>query len=166
MKISDYITLVTPLLVVIASYFFGLATKSYERKITAAKERYQHLYIPYMNWLVHAPLNWVSPGGYKPKYRNQVITLLLDNAQFMGEKSSKLLTPFYDAHLNLYEFEEEKNFLHLTAPGDYNDLFIQMSYALLDEAAELSKQLKLPNLSATIAESYQLKEAKSEEQHK
>lgn len=166
MRVSDYIAFLGPLSVVFASYFFGLATKAYERKILAAKERYQHLYIPYMRWLVHAPLNWVSPGMYKPKYRDQVMALLLDNAQFMGLKSSQLLPNFYDAYLNLHEFEEEINFNHTTAATDYNDCFISMSYALLKEATEVSTKLKLPNLAATIAASYQKEEDRVEQKSK
>lgn len=166
MRVSDYIALLGPLSVVFASYFFGLATKSYERKIVAAKERYQHLYIPYMRWLVHAPLNWVSPGIYKSKYRDQVMTLLLDNAQFMGLKSSQFLPNLYDAYLNLYEFEQEIDFTHTTAVTDYNDCFISMSHALLEEATELSKKLKLPNLAATTAASYQIEEDRVEPKSK
>lgn len=154
MKLYYYFYFFTPLVVVISSYLFGLATSSHERKVEACRERYNHLYLPFMNWLVHAPLTWVSPVRYTVEERLKLMKLLLDNAQFMGDESSKLLIAFYDSHLKLDEFDINKNPNYPNAPIEYQNQFNLMANTLLEEGTKLAKTLRLPELPKTISAMY------------
>lgn len=160
MKLYYYFYFFTPLIVVVSSYLFGLATSSRERKIEACRERYNHLYLPFMNWLIHVPLTWVPPIRYTVKERHNLMSLLLDNAQFMGDESSKLLIRFYDAHLNLDEFDINKNPNYSYAPPEYQNQFNLMANALLKESTKLAKTLKLPELPKTISAMYDQQQEK------
>jgi hypothetical protein len=154
LKPDDYFYFFTPIVVVVASYLFGIATSSYERKMKAYKERYDNLYIPFMNWLVHYPLSWINPRKYTIRERQAFIKLLLDNSQFMGKKSSKLLIDFYNAHLDLDEFDIRKNQNYFKSPAEYEEQFYLMANALLEESTQVSAKLKLPDMPATISAMY------------
>lgn len=150
----QWLALVSPITVVLASYLFGLATKRYDRKIQASRERYENLYIPFIQWLARAPLDWLSPWHYSPKLRSSLMNLLLENVQYLGKESSRVLLPLYDAHLNLDKLDVDKDSRYLlTAPKDYTEQFDLMAVTLLKEATQLSKELRLPDLAGTIAKS-------------
>lgn len=154
--LSIFLYGVIPLLVVFASYTFGLATKAYDRKIDAARERYQNLYLPFMNWIIHAPLDWVSPGAYKPEIRFKLMQLILENSQYMGNESIELLNPLYDAYLRLYDLDVKKINIakNIPSPGEYNDLFNSITILLLQEATTISDTLKLPNQAEYVLKYY------------
>ncbi|XRJ96364.1 hypothetical protein ACPBEI_08165 [Latilactobacillus sakei] len=146
------VQIITPILVVIASYAFGIATKKYEQRTKIYRERYDNLYIPFINWIVHSPLDWNSPGLYKPEIRGKLLNLLLDNSQYMGEKSGSTLKSLYNAHLELYEIDvnHNMNISNVTAPSDYNNLFNEMSFYLLEESSQLASKLQLPDLAKNV----------------
>lgn len=147
-----FLQIITPLLVVIASYAFGIATKKYELRIKVYRERYDNLYAPFINWLVHSPLDWNSPGRYTPAVRRSLMKLLLENSKYMGEKSGSILKPLYDVHLKLNEVDIDRNINtdNVTSPTKYNDLFIEISYCLLEESSQLSCKLQLPDLAKNV----------------
>ncbi|WP_125579188.1 hypothetical protein [Lacticaseibacillus suibinensis] len=148
---AGWVALATPLLVVLATYFFGLATKRVELRNAAARERYDHLYIPFMDWLVHVPLSWADPGHYSSDVRWALMKLLLENAQYMGPDSAELLMSLYDANSNLDALDVDHNQRYLlTAPKEYRQLFAAMSRALLSEASQLARVLQLPDLPKAI----------------
>lgn len=150
MKMINWLTTLVPILVLIGTFIFGIATKIYERKQNVLNQRYEELYLPFMRWLVRAPLEWLSPTHYSPKLRLALINLLLDNTQHMGEKSSSLLVVLYDAHLNLDNLDVEKDTRFITAPKRYTQLFNLMSVTLLEEGSKLAHKLRRPDLAQNI----------------
>lgn len=153
LDVYQILAFASPIAVAAASFCFGLATKRYDRRIKAAQERYDNLYVPFVKWIVRAPLNWLSPVHYSPKFRLELLNLLLDNAQYMGEESSKILMPLYDAHLKLDNFESEALPELARAPMAYTEEFQFMTVVLLAEATKVSKVLRLPDMAGTVYKS-------------
>ncbi|MCI2170649.1 hypothetical protein [Schleiferilactobacillus perolens] len=153
-NIPNWLLALSPFVVVVASYRFGLATKRFEQKIKIAERRYDNLYLPFMDWLVHIPLDWAEPSHYKVEFRKKLMSLLLDNAQYMGEDSASELHRFYTAHSNLESLDLDRNANFIDAPRQYSELFNLLTLELLSEAQELSNTLGLPDLAGAIYASF------------
>ena len=126
-------------------------------KNKAARERYEHLYVPFMDWLVHIRIDWTDPGHLRPEVRQTLLRMLLDSAEYMGSESSKLLMPFYEANSNLDSLDIDHNQHYLvSAPKEYRRLYFAMSSALLKEGTILANTLKLPDMPGTIAKQFGL----------
>lgn len=139
-----------PLFAVVISYLLGINTKAKQRKIDALRERYLQLYVPFLKMIMITPTELILPSEHELETRSKYFDLFSQHVHLMGKNSSILFPSFYEAFLNMLEYDSG-NKKYEDAPSEFDAAFIEMEDSLLKEASKLSKQLKYPDLSASIS---------------
>lgn len=137
---------------VFLSYLLGYLSTSRRDKIEAYDQRYNVFYVPFLTKLCGGFL-WEVDHSKDRTVRNEFFDLIMSNTAYLGKESARLIPDYYKAFLDMYEFETD-NPRYVNAPDKYARTFNAMVRAVLREAKQVSKKLKLPNLAGVIEEFY------------
>ena len=179
---SFHVLSLLPILPPIVMFFgffitYKLALHSSKRKERneVRLNRYENLYVPYINNLAFHFCHEIRPCDLTIRARYSFFELLVNNSHLLGVKSSALLSEYYNAFFDLVEKNfmidtaEIKNFninfqeivearrpdatLEGARNADevFDAIFIKLTKQLLSEAEMLSKKLNYPNLSMSIS---------------
>ena len=141
------------ILAVALTYVFGRLQWFYSQNNETAKERYDKFYVPYMELIIKSRGVVIDFGQITPDSRGIFFDLIMNNLKYIDYSTQMRIKPFYTAFLHLLEYDSG-NKKYKNAPEVATNEFLLLTDCVLSEAKKLSKQLRLPNLSKSIEESY------------
>lgn len=147
MKIN-WLSYVIPFISIGLSYILGRLENYNQKKLGAAKERYEKFYKEFILLLVKsAPLkNDYSQISFEG--RAQFFDLIINNFHLIDEQTAALSINYYYAFLEMLEYEENSSSADI--PINYNRIFNELIDSALKESSKLSRKLKLPDLSKVV----------------
>lgn len=145
---SKLINLITPLVSIISifiSHYLGMKKTDSRIKQEALQKRYDTVYIPYIQLLARTFPLLPYPIS-DPEIAITINSITLENIEYLGKESSSCAVDFYLAMLDFFEYYSgNKEFPD--AKDKINAIFHKMTQAILLEASQLSKELKLADIS-------------------
>ncbi|MDT2830882.1 hypothetical protein P7H62_06250 [Vagococcus carniphilus] len=149
MIVISWLNYVIPVLSIFITYFLGTLNSKNNLKKDVNLQRYETFYVPYMSKLL-AAYNFTDDPHKSPfEVRGVYFDMIMNNMHLLDSSSSKLIPSYYKRFLDLLEFENGNDDFQF-AQKRYDEIFIEISTAILKEAEELSKSLNYPNLAKTI----------------
>lgn len=146
--IFKFVNLITPLVSIISifiSHYLGMKKTDKRLELEALQKRYDNVYIPYMQMLAKAIPILPYPIS-NPEIAMTINSITLENIEYLGKESSPYAIDFYLAMLGFFEYcNGNKEFPD--AKDKINAIFHKMTQAILLEASQLSKELKLADIS-------------------
>lgn len=146
--ILKFINVITPLVSIISifvSHYLGTKKTDKSLELEALQKRYDTVYVPYIQMLARAAPLLPYPIN-NPDVAMTINSITLENIEYLGKESSSLALDFYLAMLDFFEYYNgNKEFPE--AKDKINAIFHKMTLAILQEASQLSKELKLADIS-------------------
>lgn len=145
---SKLINLITPLVSIISifiSHYLGMKKTDSRIKQEALQKRYDTVYIPYIQLLARTVPLLPYPIS-NPDVAMTINSITLENIEYLGKKSSSLAIDFYLTMLDFFEYHNG-NQDFIDAKDKINTTFYKMTQVILLEASQLSKELKLADIS-------------------
>ena len=141
--------MVTQIFSIYISYLLGKRQAKIKYYDEVKEERYLSLYVPYIRKLYMGSDLFFSSTYFTSSLSQSFIEVLEQNIHFMGEKSLSYYQKFYRSYLDLLE-SEDGNEKYIQAPVISRKLFIEITISILEEALELSAQLKMPPIAQPL----------------
>ena len=149
--IKTFASYFIPLVSIALSYVFGRLESKTSSKRTARMERYTNFYVPYTKKL-YALFAWNrSARELSFEARCAFLDLLMNNLQYLDITTQQLIPDFYAAFLDMLEYDSN-NPIFYNAPETFESAFWSVTQAVLFETSQLSRKLKLPNITVAISE--------------
>ena len=152
-----------PLFSVFLSYILGRAQSSKKDSLSAATQRYNQFYVPYISLLYSCKLDYLNYTELSSSARAKFFDLVFHNVQFIDEDTQEHLSDFYLRTLCMEDYEDGTH-PDLSAPADLDAVFKAMTRCILLEAKRLSRELHMPDIgkSFSSASSRRTKASRSE----
>lgn len=142
-------TLLAQMFSISLSFFLGKRQARIKYYDEVKEKRYLALYVPYIRSLYMGSAAVTSMEFCTFETSQIFLEILEENIHFMGKKSLSDYQHFYRAHLDLLE-HEDGNQDFVSAPVIYQKIFIRITTSILEEALELSTQLKMPPIAQPL----------------
>lgn len=142
-------TLLAQMFSISLSFFLGKRQAKIKYYDEVKEKRYLALYVPYIRSLYMGSAAVTSMEFCTFETSQIFLEILEENIHFMGKKSLSDYQNFYRAHLDLLE-HEDGNQDFVSAPVIYQKIFIRITISILEEALELSTQLKMPPIAQPL----------------
>ena len=133
------------------TYYLGTLSNKENKKHEVDLKRYELFYIPYINTLMADYKFTDEPSAAPLENRSIYFDLVMKNSQYLGDRSSRLIIPYYKSFLDLFEMNKPG---YENSDIIFNEVFLSITKTVLQEAEELSKSLKYPNLAKSILDTY------------
>lgn len=148
---TEILSYIVPVASIFLTYYLGSIKSNKETYQNVQKLRYNSFYVPYLLCLYRGhlfdKLNFSDLGS---DIRAHLLDLASENLQYLGKSSLMLYPKVYDAYLAYLEYDEgNPNFSY--APDFYNRVMNDFTNALILEAIELERYLKMPGLANTYS---------------
>ncbi|NVF10786.1 hypothetical protein HV819_02075 [Anaerococcus sp. AGMB00486] len=146
--IFKFINVITPLVSIISifiSHYLGMKKSNKKLEKESLQKRYETVYIPYIQLLARSfpllpyPIN-------TSEVAITINSITLENIEYLGKNSSLLAIDYYLAMLDFFEYCNG-NKAYSNAKDKINTTFIEMTQEILLEASQLSRELKLADIS-------------------
>ena len=147
---DHFLEYLVPVVSVFLSYLCGRLQAFSTQRQTAAKERYEAFYVPFVSLLYAGRMDLLAYSQLSPESRAKFFDLVFHNIQHIDEQTQTLLPEFYTASLNMLEFESGAQGYE-NAPTSLDSVFSKLTDSVLLESAKLSRALRLPQIGKAFS---------------
>ncbi|MGX6969461.1 hypothetical protein [Vagococcus bubulae] len=139
---------IIPFLTILFSYFLGLFSNKATKKDVVDLKRYETFYVPFMSKTMHLSYSKQKHSKLPLHIRREFTNLIMENIQYLGKDSSKIIPEYYYLSAEIITLELDKRLPDIES--DLERVYQNLEIAILQEAESLSKSLKYPNLARVI----------------
>lgn len=111
-------------------------------------KRYETFYVPFMSKTMHLSYSKQKHSKLPLHIRREFTNLIMENIQYLGKDSSKIIPEYYYLSAEIITLELDKRLPDIES--DLERVYQNLEIAILQEAESLSKSLKYPNLARVI----------------
>ena len=145
----EILSYIIPVASIFLTYYLGSKKSDKETYHNIQSLWYNSFYVPYLLCLYRGHLfDKLNFSDLTPDVRSHLLDLSSKNLQFLGQSSLMLYPKMYNSFLDYLEYDEG-NPIFSHAPDIYNHVMNEFTNALLLEATELERYLKMPGLATT-----------------
>lgn len=137
------------------SYRLGKIALKEKFLLNNYSQRYKLFYIPYIQKLYGifiTDYSIIQEMNFNS--RNIFFELIMNNIEYIDKNTSLKIPAFYNAFLNMLEFEENSTGFE-NSPIMFDLAFTEITLSILKETKRLSQQLKLPDTTEILLASLQ-----------
>lgn len=139
------------------SYWFGVRKTRKEFLDKNKFHRYKTAYVPYIETLYKGfSFNGFIVDNWSYHLRTLYFDLINKNLSLWGENTISVYEDFYQAYLDMLEYDDGNITEYLNAPKNFEICLTKISLHILEEAKEISDSLGLPPLAKPLIANYRL----------
>lgn len=127
---EHFLTLISQSFITLIAFFLGKWQDRYKYKIEAYKERYLHLYCPFITiYISYIRIN-EKPKPDNLEFRNKILELIKNNILYLDTNS----LAYFQFFFTMIKFKKY----------DSNKIFLNLIKSMLQECKHIEKNLKYP----------------------
>lgn len=146
---------IIPFLTILFSYLLGLFSNKATKKDGVDLKRYETFYVPFMSKTMNLSYSNQKHSKLPLHIRRDFTILIMENIQYLGKDSSKLIPEYYYMSTEIVTLEFDKRLPDIEFKLER--VYQELEKAILQEAEALSKTLKYPNLARVILDDIESK---------